>query len=81
MIGIVEPTGRTSLESIVLVVFSSGPNALAVRQEPSVVEASCFNPVTGELSEAGPVRTDATGSWTAIPPPGTKTDWVLVLKR
>jgi Protein of unknown function (DUF4038) len=43
--------------------------------------ASCFNPVTGELSEAGPVRTEATGSWTAIPPPGTRTDWVLVLKR
>ena len=40
--------------------------------------ASCFNPVTGELSEAGPVGTDATGSWTANPPPGTKTDWVLV---
>ena len=44
-------------------------------------KASCFNPVTGALSEVGPVRADATGSWTAIPPPGTKTDWVLVLRR
>jgi Protein of unknown function (DUF4038)/Domain of unknown function (DUF5060) len=43
--------------------------------------ASDFDPVTGELSEAGPVRPDATGSWTAIPPRGTTTDWVLVIKR
>jgi hypothetical protein len=43
--------------------------------------ASCFDPVTGELSEVGPVRTDATGSWTAIPPSGTTTDWVLVIRR
>jgi hypothetical protein len=31
---------RCLIRSIVLVVFSSGPNALAVRQEPSVVEAN-----------------------------------------
>ncbi len=43
--------------------------------------ASGFNPVTGELSELGPVRADSTGSWTANPPPGTSGDWVLVLKR
>jgi len=43
--------------------------------------ASGFNPVTGELSELGPVRADPTGSWTASPPPGTSGDWVLVLKR
>jgi hypothetical protein len=49
---------RCLIRSIVLVVFSSGPNALAVRQEPSEVEAGCFNPVTGELSEAGPHRRD-----------------------
>ena len=35
----------------------------------------------GRAERTGPVRTDATGSWTAIPPPGTRTDWVLVLKR
>ena len=31
---------RCLIRSIVLVVFSSGPNDLAVRQEPSVVEAN-----------------------------------------
>jgi len=43
--------------------------------------ASCFNPVTGELSELGQVRADPIGTWTAGPPPGTGTDWVLILKR
>ena len=43
--------------------------------------ARCFNPVTGELKQLGPVHADATGSWTASPPPGIGTDWVVILKR
>ena len=42
--------------------------------------AKSFNPVSGELSELGPARADAAGTWTASPPPGIDTDWVLIIR-
>ena len=65
------------------ITYAPLPRPITIRNLDAgrVYTASCFNPVTGELSELGPVRTDATGSATASPPPGTSTDWVLVLKR
>ena len=43
--------------------------------------ARYFDPVTGKLSEASTVHADVTGTWTATPPPGTETDWVILLER
>ena len=43
--------------------------------------AAVFNPVTGDLKEIGEVHADPSGTWTAQPPAGLGSDWVLVLKR
>ena len=40
---------------------------------------SLFDPVTGDCSSLGKVRTDTTGSW-RCPAPDHKHDWVLVLE-
>ncbi len=43
--------------------------------------ATYFSPVTGKLSGPSTVHADATGTWTATPPPGTVNDWVILLER
>jgi hypothetical protein len=42
--------------------------------------ANYFDPVTGESSSLGKVRSDANGSWFCAPPPGIDHDWVVVLE-
>ena len=43
--------------------------------------AAVFNPATGELSELGAAYADPSGTWTAKPPAGLGSDWVVVLKQ
>lgn len=64
------------------IIYVPLPRAVKVqRLEPEAhYAASLFNPVSGKLTQLGPVQADASGSWTIPRPKDAGTDWVVVLE-
>jgi hypothetical protein len=67
----------------VRIVYLPQANAAAIRQlEPGVkYKASWLDPATGKRTQIGGVPPGPQGTWTSPEPPGSESDWVLVIER
>ena len=73
----------TGLADVVRIVYAPLPQAVEVRDlDPNVAyTAIYFDPVSGERTPIGEVRSDKTGAWTCPPPKVVKEeDWVVIIE-
>lgn len=64
------------------IIYAPLPRPVQIRhlEAGRTFHAFCHDPVTARRTDLGMVRPAADASWTASPPQGTATDWVLILE-
>jgi hypothetical protein len=78
-----EPPYALGVADGVRVIYSPRPDAVEIRalKPERAYAASYFDPVTGERSSIGDIRSDNAGVWTCPPPKAVKEeDWVVILE-